>query len=119
MAAFGDEDMGVRPRRPQRRSRGASIIVATQADNDSDADDERLLSVPEDVVNALESDLAVEDRVREHISAFDRPCKFWGRVVADASSWCHNLLAPRGPFKTWLREMMMTRSLEQRSTCLT
>ena len=119
--------MGVRPRQSQR-SRGASI-VATQADNDTDADDERLLSVPEDVVNALESDLAVEaDRsAEEFTSAFDRPCKFPGQsdddwcwwVVADAPSWCHNLLVLRSPFRTWLTETMQTRSLEQWSTILT
>ena len=50
---------------PRQRSRGASIVT-TLADNDIDADDARLPSVPEDVVNALESDLAVEvDRSAE------------------------------------------------------
>ena len=61
-AAFSVEDTSkVRPRRSQRRARGAGI--ANQVDNDTDADDERLFLVPQDVIDALESDLAVEDPV--------------------------------------------------------
>ena len=48
------------PRRSQCHSRGTGDVVATQVDSDSDADDERLLSVPDDVVDALEADLAVD-----------------------------------------------------------
>ena len=62
--ASTDATVGGRPRQSER-SHDASI-VATQADNDIDADDERHPPVPEDVVNALESDLAVEgDRSAE------------------------------------------------------
>ena len=50
---------GDRPCRSQHRSRGAGVI-ATQVDSDTDADDERLSSVPGDVVDALEADLATE-----------------------------------------------------------
>ena len=62
--ASSDATVGGRPRQFER-SRDASI-AATQADNDNDADDERHPIVPQDVVHALESDLAVEvDRSAE------------------------------------------------------
>ena len=47
---------GDRPCRSQHRSHGAGVI-ATQVDSDTDADDERISSVPGDVVDALEADL--------------------------------------------------------------
>ena len=56
--ASSDATVGGRPRQSER-SHDASID-ATQADNDIDADDERHPFVLEDVVNVLESDLAVE-----------------------------------------------------------
>ena len=76
--ASSDATVGGRPRQFER-SRDASI--ATQADNDNDADDERHPLVPEDVVLALESDLAVAvARSAEENTPVgsDRPCKFRG-----------------------------------------
>ena len=56
--ASSDSTVGGRPRQFER-SRDSSI-VATQADNDSDAETERHPLVPQDVVHALESNLEVE-----------------------------------------------------------
>ena len=62
--ASSDATVGGRPRQSER-SHDASID-ATQADNDIDADNERHPPVLEDVVNVLESELAVEgDRSAE------------------------------------------------------
>ena len=58
MPASSDATVGGRPGQSER-SHDASID-ATQADIDIDADDDRHQSLPEDVVNVLASDLAVE-----------------------------------------------------------
>ena len=55
--AAHSEDIGG----PRSHPRGVGIAVTTQVDSDTNADDERLSSVPEDVVDALEADLAVDD----------------------------------------------------------
>ena len=55
--AAHSEDIGG----PRSHPRGVGIAVTIQVDSDTNADDERLSSVPEDVVDALEADLAVDD----------------------------------------------------------
>ena len=53
-AALRDGEIGgVRPPRSHHRSRGAGVIVATQLGSDTDADDELLSSVPEDLHGLL------------------------------------------------------------------
>ena len=121
----------VQSRRPRRSQRSrASIIVTTQADNDTDADDERLLS--EDVVSALESDLAVEvdgsvevfanKPVPSTVPASSRPVR--RRLVLVGGGRRVVLMpqsagTPRSIQDVVEREMMQTKSLEQWSTVLT
>ena len=119
--ASSDAIVGGRPRQFER-SRDASI-VATQADNDNDAD-ERYPIVPQDVVHALESDLA--DR-----SAEDNP-PVGSTVPASSGAVRRRLVLVGGGrrvvlvplvirclFRTCLRVMKQMRSLEQWSTILT